>query len=206
VQYPPGSYYTNGTLAMGYYRRLADEINSACDSKKISCYGKRSTLMSPWNKGYEIPLLNAFYQALTFTVKLDGFTATTGASIGDDYSLKLFSDVTRSDVNKDADASKVSILNKIVTIISLLIFLFHIVSIRKSYKNLKFILNFSIAASFFARIFGLALISATSFPAINTSYLSSLYPLLLLFILLNFSMLYDLIAARYQRKYSNSKP
>lgn len=207
--YPQGGYYTKGKLAMDYYQRLANEINSACDSGKIACYKKRSTMMPPWNKNYNIPTLNYIYQGLLYTIKFDGFNATPSTSIGDESSLKLFNKITWGDVNKKENTFKVSILNNIgkvyafvspiATILALFIFLFQLINIKKSYKNFKFILSFAIATSFFARIIGLALINATSFPTINTLYLSSAYPSLLLFILLNFSILLDLIKQLYHK-------
>jgi len=195
------SYTINGKTAMAYYQRLADEINSACDSGKIACYSRRSSMMPPWNKNYDIPTLNSSYQGLLYTVKFDGFTATPSASIGTGEALQLFNNITRGDVKKNENPFKVSILNNIgkvyiflspiVLILAVLIFLFQLLNIKNSYKNLKFILCFSIAASFLARIVGLALINATSFPAINITYLCPLFPLLFIFILLNFLMFSD---------------
>lgn len=212
--YPQGGYYTKGKLAMDYYQRVANEINSACDSGKIACYNKRSTMMPPWNKNYNIPTLNYIYQGLLYTIKFDGFTATPSTSIGDESSLKLFDNITRGDVNKKENTFKISILNNIgkvyafvslvATILALFIFLFQLINIKKSYKNFKFILSFSIVASFFARIVGLALINATSFPAINSLYLSSLYPLLIIFTLLNFSIIFDYLFAKSRVLFKNS--
>ncbi len=43
-------YCTNAKTTKEYYQKLAEEINSLCDNKKIDCLPKRSSLIAPFQK------------------------------------------------------------------------------------------------------------------------------------------------------------
>ena len=52
-------HYSSGTAAADYYRRLANEINIACDEGRLECYGRRATMMAPWHSEYNSYLKNS---------------------------------------------------------------------------------------------------------------------------------------------------
>ncbi len=45
-------YYKDASTAADYYKRLAREVNEACDSGGLECIGKRNTMAPPWEKEY----------------------------------------------------------------------------------------------------------------------------------------------------------
>lgn len=187
-------YYKDGRTTMGYYKRIADEINTARDKKQYDFMGKLFPMMPPWNSNYNVPLLKTMYKGVLYTIKLDGFSPVPSVSVGNKSSIKLFSRITRGDVTQEQNKFKVKILYRIgliyafltplLAIISSIIFFINILK-PKRFINLLFILCLAITASIFTRLLILSIINITSFRTIITIYLSSLYPLVFLFILLN---------------------
>ncbi len=71
-------HYTSGSAAMGYYRRLASEINTACERHQLDCIPPRSTMMPVWHNEYNKPFLDAVCQAVSY---LSGFTGFSVQSV-----------------------------------------------------------------------------------------------------------------------------
>jgi hypothetical protein len=92
-------YYKSAPLAMSYYRRLATEINKACDERKIDCWAERASLAPVWNNSYIRPLLKDILRTLVYTVRFDGFYAGSAPSLGLEDSLILFRDITREQLS-----------------------------------------------------------------------------------------------------------
>ncbi len=65
-------HYTSGSAVMGYYRRLASEINTACERHQLDCISPRSTMMPVWHSEYNKPFLNAVYQGAGYLVRFTG--------------------------------------------------------------------------------------------------------------------------------------
>jgi hypothetical protein len=69
--------YKTGPSAAAYYRRLAGEINRACDVGKLSCEKERSSLAPVWRNYYLGPTLAALVRSASFiTSAEDGATHT----------------------------------------------------------------------------------------------------------------------------------
>lgn len=88
-------YYKSAPHAMSYYRRLATEINNACDEQKLDCWSARATISPPWHNEYIMPLLKDIARAAIYAVRFEGFHAGSPPSRGTDSSLMLFYDLTR---------------------------------------------------------------------------------------------------------------
>jgi len=88
-------HYESGTSAANYYRRMATEINAACEDGKLDCFAKRSSVMPPWHAEYFEPLLNTSVRAAVFLARFDGFKASSSPSKGSGESLMFFRDLTR---------------------------------------------------------------------------------------------------------------
>jgi len=87
-------YYASAQAAEGYYRRLADEVNSACENGKLDCGPERATLMPVWQKAYNKPLFYTFLRAFDFTISFEGFKPEPFLSRGPRGVLQQFSDIT----------------------------------------------------------------------------------------------------------------
>lgn len=193
-------YYKNGKKVTAYYARLAQEIDLACEENKIECFPERVTMTPPWKSSYNLVARDAFFKGLIYTIKLEGFSAKSSISTGGNSALKKFTRITREDVKMNDNQQKILILEKIgdfykilsplLFVLALIIFSFSALR-KKNYKNLKFFLAFLFLLLIIIRIFILALIEATSFPSINSLYLSSIYPILFLFIIFNFVILFE---------------
>ncbi|MFA5925323.1 MAG: hypothetical protein WC831_00150 [Parcubacteria group bacterium] len=188
-------YYSNGKKAIEYYQRLADEVNSACDQKKLDCYPKRASMTSPWNSNYNKPMLDSVRESVVFISGLEGFTATPSESVGDNESLQLFGHITYADVaSKENSHFKLEILNFITKlyriIMPFILFLsaiiFFITFLKgKIIQNIPWIIALSLLGAIFARIILLSIINVSAFHSIIILYLSPIYPLIFLFISLS---------------------
>lgn len=88
-------YYSSGDRAAHYYKRLADEINTACNEGKLLCGSERSSLMPPWRRAYAAPLMYTFLRSAGFVVRFQDFSATSVPSVGTEDSFRLFYKLTR---------------------------------------------------------------------------------------------------------------
>jgi hypothetical protein len=82
--------------ALRFYRRLADEVNAACDDGRLDSRPRRSGFLSPWDESYRGPLLAAFQRGAVFLTRFDQFYARPGPSTGDEQGLELFRAITRA--------------------------------------------------------------------------------------------------------------
>lgn len=187
-------YYRDGKSTLIFYKRLASEVNLACEKKELDCYPERASMMPPWNQNYNKPFLNTFLNSFSYTATFKDFDAVPSTSNGNKKSLKLFSEVTRENLFGNGNNSRISILKAIgktyqfatpiLAIISFTVFLF-IFIIRKFWRNKLWLISIFLLASITARLFMLSLIHVTSFPVIGTIYLSPVYSLVLVFMFLN---------------------
>jgi hypothetical protein len=86
----------SGRDAMAYYARLAEEINSACDSGKLPALSRRATMQPPWDWNYFSPSATAFWKGARMLATFENFTTQVPRSRGDDLGMRWFTEVTRS--------------------------------------------------------------------------------------------------------------
>ena len=92
-------HYTSGASAAAYYRRLAREINGACEQGLLSCSPARRTLAPPFRPEYPGLIATSFQKALAQLIGFRDFLPESPASTGDDASLRLFANFTHSQLS-----------------------------------------------------------------------------------------------------------
>ncbi len=201
--------YASGRKAMGFYRRLASEVDSACRAGKLDCLPARASMMPPWVPGYGKALLKTFSGAALFTVSFDGVSADPTPSVGDDSTLALYRDLTHDriaprgtfpDVRAQSSASEraaenVRLLDRVIELyrvvmpilagLALFAFIVQIVeAIRKRTIAEIWVVQAGLLGAWVALLLLLSLLDVTSFPAIDPLYLSAAYPVLIVLVLL----------------------
>lgn len=73
-----------------YFRRIADEVDAACDSGALDCGPRRSGFMPPWNEGYTQALPGTFLETLRRIVTFHWVTHRIDISSGTDKNMQLF--------------------------------------------------------------------------------------------------------------------
>jgi hypothetical protein len=213
-------HYSNSKFPADYYRTLTNEVNTACDTGKLKCLSKSASLTPAWNKAYINPVIESFISGITFGISFKGFYPYPSNSELDDTGKGelLFNDLTQTELSNGGlvyqeryNYFKMSILETIgrlyqdaflwFTILAAVFFLILTVRIRKMYDAWGIIAL--IALTILSRIGLLSVINATSFPAINTTYLSPAYPLIIVFTSFTLIITFDYLLQRYQ--YSKRK-
>lgn len=87
-------YYANGRKAMGFYRQLASEVDSACRAGTLDCLPARASLVPRWAPGDGKAMLRTFARAALFTASFDGMAADPAPSEGDDSTQALYRELT----------------------------------------------------------------------------------------------------------------
>jgi len=91
-------YYKNGKSAMNFYKQLAQEINLACEEKKLDCFPRRSTMAPSWNNNYIDFLINSTKNSIIYTATFDGFMAMLSETKGNKKDLDMISKLTNEPV------------------------------------------------------------------------------------------------------------
>lgn len=194
-----------GADAMAYYRKLADEINAACDDGRLVAGPRRSGFFPVWNSGYWPPVQRSLVRAATFFLTLEGFTANPIPSIGPPETLVLFADLTRERLSPEAgavwplpqqrwlDRVRLPLLARLgalyqVTVVPAAILAgiawlaATVITLVQRRIEFWLVLNVGLVTAIGAMTMINALIDATSFPSIATGAFTACYPLYLLFL------------------------
>jgi hypothetical protein len=195
-------YHSSGTRAMAYYGRVAREIDAACTEGKLECLPARATMMAPWRHQFNRPFLETMAKAVPFFASFAGVTPTTVPSRGTPASLALFRDLTHDRLapigslagsgTTGINAFKIGVLQAWVTVFQktmpILAALALAAFFLKVFLDLKqrapsdfLIIQTALLGAIFARLTILSIIEVTAFPGIDPLYLSSAYPLLIVF-------------------------
>lgn len=90
-------YYRTAETAEAYYRRLATEINRACDEGLLpSASGRRATLTPVFRSEYLAPMGKAFLGLFGITATYQNVVPGTNPSQGTEDSLRPFEDITNT--------------------------------------------------------------------------------------------------------------
>ncbi len=193
-------HYRSGEAAHRYYARLADEVNRACETGLLPAGRRRATVLPTLGRAHLPLLLRAGLRGAGFLAGFRDFDVTTLPSIGPEPLLELFREMTgerlaalysRGDSPVVLDRARLAVLRGVGSIYSLAVpwlsigavasFAFALLRARgvASYAD---VLAAALLLAIGIRILLLAWIDVSSFPAIDSLYLTPLYPLLLLFI------------------------
>ncbi len=192
--------------ALAFYRRMADEINRACDDGKLPAGPRRSGFLPRWRAGQASEVARTFGDFADFFVSFKGFGAYPPPSIGGDDVLTLFRDMTGEQLSPSVDATNLPLPNQSVmsqrklavlqdigrvlrqVLLGLFCLAQFIAVVRVVQlawrRQLTYPIVLAAAAwgACFAYLLINALIHVTSFPLIAVSSFAPAYPLLLLFI------------------------
>jgi hypothetical protein len=89
-------YYTDGQSTLQFYKKMGDEINQGCETGKLDCRSRFSSLVPPWHKEYNELLLPTWLSVLKRIAEFsDLITHTDGIlSRGSSESIALYELVT----------------------------------------------------------------------------------------------------------------
>jgi hypothetical protein len=210
-------YYGSGDSAAKYYRRLASEVNNACDKETLECYSARHDSQTPiWHNEYLMPLISTINKTSVSIMRLAYINMQFRTlSIAPIEVFYFYTDMTRDRIapregdsllligQQRVDALKLRILNSllslyrsymfILTLLGIVSYLCQmVVSVIKRKLGISFVITTSLLLAVLARIFLLSLIAVTSWPGSSQAvlYQSSLYPVLAAFSLLSVVMLF----------------
>ncbi|MDB6114092.1 MAG: hypothetical protein JWQ62_1037, partial [Lacunisphaera sp.] len=88
-------YHKSAALALDFYRKLARELNRACDEGRLSAGPERSGFMPRWQGGDTGPFLLTTWEFADFVVRFSRFSGRPPPSSGAPEDLQLFRDITR---------------------------------------------------------------------------------------------------------------
>jgi hypothetical protein len=183
--------------AIAYYRRLAQEVNAACDDGRLPAGPPRSGFLPPGREGQLGAIAQTFFEFMDFTTSFSRFSAFAPASDGDEASLQLFRDLTHERLSGDhataLDHHRTNILHRVGKALRPLLLLLvigaQLVAAARLVQLLvqrtwSFPLTVAAAAWGGAFIYLLltAVLQVTSYPILAISSLAPVYPLLLVFI------------------------
>ncbi len=189
--------------AMAFYRRVADEINRACDDGRLPAGPHRSGFLPVMYPGLGRELWSGAQEYAAYFATFRSFTAYPGDSIGDRASLKIFQDLTHDRLSATAQGetlqpvfarARVDQLHQLgILVASVVVFLVlaaHVVwpvrviqalwLRRYSFPLLLATAAWTACATYLAVN---VLVHVTSFPNITPSAMAAAYPLLILFVI-----------------------
>lgn len=191
-------YYVNAATPEEYYNRLAKEINQACDSGRLICTsGERASLAPAFNKAIIKPVINDIPNSLLYIYRLSGSDSVRAVKL-DPYNIDREEMASYLNAKYRADqlnlgarlkrkiqgyiAGFYHFINPFLFTIAILIILIATIRIRRfiSYWR-EIMVSWGLLMLIVARVVMLAYVDTTSFPAINTLYFSSTYPILFAF-------------------------
>jgi hypothetical protein len=197
----------NAREALDFYRRMADEINAACDAGQLPARPHRSGFLPPWKPGQAAALARTVLQFADFTVAFRSFSVFPPLSIGDHDQLLLFHDLTRDSVTSSVQAPAMPLRNQealdhgkfaqlqaiggfmrpVILVLFFTAQLIAVVRLVQIIRDRRLTYPYVLAAAAWGGAFACVLLNAmvqvTSFPVIAVSTFSPVYPLLLVFVI-----------------------
>lgn len=194
----------SATAAHAYYRKLADEINAACDSGLIPSGPRRSGFMPRWQEGQKHAALKALGSFTVYVIRFRNFSAYAPPSTGNADSLGVYWRMVGGRIAPSPNycdprpalplaRARVEALHKIGKFLRHLLFWSFVAAqacatlrVVDAIVRRKWSYPLTLAAAAWggalANLSILAVIHVTSFPALALAYCTSAYPLVLVFI------------------------
>ncbi|HVU16314.1 MAG TPA: hypothetical protein VHD32_05295 [Candidatus Didemnitutus sp.] len=85
--------------AMAFYRRIADELNAACDQGRVPARPPRSGFLPPIQPGVPQQLAQAAAQFAGYFTTFSSFVADVPPSLGDNQEVRSFRDLTHDEIS-----------------------------------------------------------------------------------------------------------
>ncbi|HET7728838.1 MAG TPA: hypothetical protein VFK48_02285 [Usitatibacter sp.] len=198
-------HYRDAREARAFYRRLAREVNAACEGRLIPCGPRRDSLVPPWRPAYAEGWWEATRAVFVTLVTLGPLEPGVKPSIGPDDRLALFERVTHGPIAPAdctpqpgsakacapdparlaiaralADAQSHAATIAIPASVAAWLALAAVAALRRRW-HAGHVVVAALAAAVASRVLLLGFLEATSIPSNNMLYLSPAAPLALLF-------------------------
>lgn len=189
-------HYRSALESRAFYRRLAGEINAACDAERIPCGPERSTMIPPWQPSYVADTATASWSIFSTLVHLKGADPAILASTGNPGNINFFKRVTNGPIATETDmdpkgirrqAAKViaKVQQHITPVAVMLAFVAWVVLLlrrpREMWLHPGNVIALALTTAVATRVVLLGLLDATSIPSNNVLYVSPAVPMLLAF-------------------------
>lgn len=189
-------HYRSAPESQAFYRRLAAEIDAACDSGQIPCGPARETMIPPWQPSYASDTATASWSIFSTLVHLKGADPAIFASTGDPGNINFFRRVTHGPIATETDldpkgirrqaAKAIAKLQQQITPFAVLLALIAwaallVTRLRESWLHPGNVIALALATAVATRVVLLGLLDATSIPSNNLLYVSPAVPMLLAF-------------------------
>lgn len=92
-------HYRSAGEVLAYYRRIADEVNRACDSGRLPARGPRSGFGPPWHPDYAHAIRVEGWQFIRTVFDFSAFEPNPPYSVGTDDEVRIFRDVTHERIS-----------------------------------------------------------------------------------------------------------
>lgn len=191
-------HYRSADASRAFYLQMAEEINEACISGRLDCLESRTTMLPPFRMEDLRATARVFRHAVRYLVTLDDLAIGLPVS-PPSPGLEAFEGLTHSRTLVPAAAAvetKLPLVLRALTAIGWLyqailpwcaalalpLFALQVVQCIRLRADVPGTwLSLSLLILITSRLMFISYIDATTFPAVNTLYLSPVYPLLALF-------------------------
>ncbi len=200
-------HYQTAAETDAYYTKVANEINSACDAGRLDCWAERSSLLPPWRRSLFTPAIASIRKGVRMVATLDELDPGNMPTQGSADIAVMFEDLGRSRLSPrvfhseetprlanqaQLDKFRFGVLNRLnhafrvlwpfATAVGCLSFLIAcVIEVRVRTFDPVLPILMVLIASFAARLGILALVSITSFEAMQYRLLLPVYPMVILF-------------------------
>jgi len=185
-------YYSDPRTADAYWRRVADELNAACDQGRITAGGARSGFAPRWHSGLGVPVWRSFVRAADSVVRTNDARVWMEPSSGTPEQYALIASVTHHEVAGPIQPHSFrGMLREVLFhcnrsagwwaagLAGLSTFVVCGRALRRREGAMEVAVLFSLVGGTLALLLVVALIDATSFMAVCAIYLAPASPLLL---------------------------
>lgn len=195
----------SGREAMAFYRKIADEVNAACDQGRLAAGPRRSGFVPVWHHEYLAPMCRSFLRGCGLFFSFNDIKVTPTPSSGPPANLLVYTDLTRGRLTPMPDephlppqqswldrvrlpllASLVKRYQSVAPFAAILAgFVWLVASfheLRRRRISIWFVLNLGLLGSIGVMMLINALIDATAFPSIATGAFTACYPLYIIFL------------------------
>ncbi len=88
----------NARETLDFYRRMADEINQACEDGRLAAHPRRSGFLPLWKAGQTAELMRTTWIFADYVAGYKSFNVYPPLSIGTDDEVQIFRDLTRDNL------------------------------------------------------------------------------------------------------------
>jgi len=100
-------HYGSGQFPANYYRTLVNQINVACNTGKLSCISKPTSLAPAWNNAYLMPTITRFINGISLLlVPFSEFNPYPLNSSDSQYGQMQFEDLTQNEISVTSSANR----------------------------------------------------------------------------------------------------